>query len=122
VSKRTIQLLVDDLDGGQADETVTFALDGVTYTIDLNRKNAARLRTLLGRYVTAGTRVGRMAAGSRGGEAGTRGRGSRRGAAQVDRDQSRAIRDWAQSKGIDVAARGRISRDVVERYQAEAGR
>lgn len=43
-------LLVDDLDGGEADETVTFALDGKTYEIDLTTTNADKLRGLLEPY------------------------------------------------------------------------
>ena len=39
-------VLVDDLDGGKAAETVSFALDGVSYEIDLSAKNAAKLREL----------------------------------------------------------------------------
>ena len=47
-------VLVDDLDGGTADETVTFSLDGVSYEIDLTHDNAARLRDLLAPYVGHG--------------------------------------------------------------------
>ena len=37
-------ILVDDIDGGAADETVSFSLDGVSYEIDLSTKNAASFR------------------------------------------------------------------------------
>ena len=37
-------LLVDDIDGGEADETVSFSIDGTSYEIDLSKKNAAKLR------------------------------------------------------------------------------
>ena len=37
-------ILEDDLDGGPADETVRFGLDGGQYEIDLSNANAARLR------------------------------------------------------------------------------
>ena len=47
VAKRTVVVLEDDLDGGPADETVTFALDGVSYEIDLSSSNAGRLRESL---------------------------------------------------------------------------
>src|SRR5699024_1154779 len=43
--------LVDDLDGSPAQSTVTFALDGVTYEIDLNDRNAGQLRSLLDWYI-----------------------------------------------------------------------
>jgi hypothetical protein len=36
VSSRTIVLLEDDVDGGEAAKTVEFALDGTSYAIDLS--------------------------------------------------------------------------------------
>jgi hypothetical protein len=117
MAKRTIHMLVDDIDGGDADETVTFAVDGTQYEIDLSKKNAAKMRDLLAPYVAAGTKVGRASATA------VRGVAPRaRGSAAADRDQNRAIREWAQGKGIPVSDRGRIKQEVVERYQAEAGR
>ena len=50
-------LLVDDVDGGKADETVQFGLDGVSYEIDLSSKNAAKLRDALAGYVGEARRV-----------------------------------------------------------------
>jgi Mg-chelatase subunit ChlI len=43
--------LVDDIDGSPAAETVDFGLDGVRYTIDLSKDNAAQLRSTLRPYV-----------------------------------------------------------------------
>jgi hypothetical protein len=108
--------LIDDLDGTKAEETVTFALDGREYEIDLSKKNAAKLRTSLEPYLTAGQKLGRTpspraAARSRGGSS-----------ARSDREQNQAIREWAQRKGLDVSPRGRISRAIIEQYEAEAGR
>jgi hypothetical protein len=117
VAKRTIHVLVDDLDGGEADETVKFAIDGVQYEIDLSKKNAAKIREVLAPYVAVGTRVGRGGVLA-GGRAATRTRSTAGG----DRDQNRAIREWAQSKGIPVSDRGRIKQEIVDRYNAEAGR
>jgi hypothetical protein len=115
MAKRTVHLLVDDLDGGEADETITFGIDGVQYEIDLSTKNALKMREAIVRYTEAGTRLGRGAnAAVRHAVAG--------GSATVDRDQSRAIREWAHAQGIDVSNRGRIKRDIVDRYHAEAGR
>jgi Lsr2 len=116
MAKRTIHMLVDDIDGGDADETVTFAVDGSQYEIDLSKKNAARMRELLAPYVAAGTKVGR------GGVTVARAGAPRRGSAAADRDQNRAIREWAQAKGIPVSDRGRIKQEIVDRFQAEAGR
>ena len=118
MAKRTIHMLVDDLDGGDADETLTFALDGSQYQIDLSKKNAAKLRDALARYVAAGTKVGRIAATP----AVRRGEPARRGASAAEgRDQNRQIREWAQKKGIAVSDRGRIKQDIVNQFHAEVG-
>ena len=116
MAKRTVHMLIDDIDGGDADETIPFALDGVQYEIDLSKKNAAKMRDRLARYIDAGSRIGRSGAAARV----SSGRG--RGPVKVDRDQNRAIREWAQIKGLDVSDRGRIKQEIVDRYHAEAGR
>ena len=59
MAKQIIHKLVDDIDGGDADETVKFSLDGVQYEIDLSKKNAGKLRDLFAPYLEAGSRVGR---------------------------------------------------------------
>ena len=110
MAQRVNVVLVDDLDGDDAVETVTFALDGVDYEIDLNETNAEALRGTLARYVEAGRRVG----GRRG-----RGRKGQRVAAGGDSGPSAAdIRAWARSNGWDVPERGRVSADVREAYAA----
>src|SRR5215216_3877874 len=53
VARATIEKLIDDLNGGAAAETVSFALDGTAYEIDLSKKNAAGLRKALDRYISA---------------------------------------------------------------------
>jgi hypothetical protein len=116
VARETFTKLIDDLDGGEAHETVKFGLDGHFYEIDLSSKNANKLRNALAGYVENGTRVtGRSAAVGR---TATRGRGT----AVAERDQNKAIRSWAQRKGLEVAPRGRIKQDIVEQYHREAGR
>jgi len=117
VAKRTIHVLVDDLEGGDADETVKFGLDGVQYEIDLSKKNANKIRDLLKPYVQAGAKIARGGAVAGGRAVATRGRSG-----GGDRDQNRAIRDWAVGKGIKVSDRGRIKQEIVDRYNAEAGR
>jgi hypothetical protein len=114
VAKETITKLIDDLDGGEAHETVKFGLDGHSYEIDLSSKNANKLRNALAPYLEHGTRVS--------GRVGTFGAPRSRGGATGDREQNKAIRAWAQRKGIEVAPRGRIKSDVVEQYHREAGR
>jgi hypothetical protein len=119
VAKHQIIKLVDDLDGGEANETVKFGLDGREYEIDLSSKNATKFRNLLLPYVDKGSRVDARRAVTVGGRTATaRGRGN----AATEREQNRAIREWAQRKGIAVAPRGRIKQDIVEQYHREAGR
>jgi len=105
-------VLEDDLDGGAAAETVRFALDGSTYEIDLNSRNAKRLRDSLAGFVAAGRKVGRggIVAGGR-----------RRGSAS-DREQNKAIREWAKKAKKDVAERGRIPQEIINEYHAKVGR
>lgn len=101
-------LLVDDIDGGTADETVTFALDGISYEIDLTTDNAAKLRDAFGPWVGHARKVG--------------GRSSSRAVAsprsRSSRGDAQAIRDWAKAHGHKVSERGRISAEVKAAYEA----
>jgi len=117
VAKEVYTKLIDDLDGGEAHETVKFGLDGNSYEIDLSTKNANKLRNALSTYVEYGSRVS-----GRAGSSSPRGVGRARGGAVAEREQNKAIRAWALRKGLDVAARGRIRGDIVEQYHREAGR
>ena len=118
MAKETVTKLIDDLDGGEAHETVTFALDGHSYEIDLSNKNATKLRNALAPYLESAKRLAGRAGPSGGRAAGGRAKSTTVG----DREQNQAIRAWAQRKGLEVAPRGRIKQDVVEQYQREAGR
>ncbi len=115
MAKETVTRLIDDLDGGEAHETVTFGLDGQEYRIDLSTRNAKKLRTDLAAYVDKGTRVAGRATAIR---SAVRPRGS----AAADRQQNQAIREWAIRKGMPVAPRGRIKQEVVDMYHKTAGR
>jgi len=106
---------VDDLDGGVAHETVKFGLDGHTYEIDLSSKNAKKLRSELALFVEHGNRVTARAATP------TR-RGGRSAGGVAHPDQNRAIREWAQAKGYQIAPRGRIKQEIVEAFHETAGR
>ena len=112
MAKQVITVLTDDLDGTDADRTVEFGLDGVTYTIDLSGKNAGKLRKALEPYIAAGHRVGR-------GPAGGVGTPGRRIAAPSpsSRDQNQAVRAWAVRNGYEVSERGRIPTSVVEAFE-----
>lgn len=116
--QRTVVVLEDDLDGGEAVETVVFALDGGTYEIDLNENNAARMRDKLASYVGAARRAGRPVP-SRPTAAASRASSSRKAAAGSD--DSKAVRAWADANGVTVSARGRLSAAVLEQYRAAVG-
>lgn len=112
MTQKTIVELVDDLDGSRADETVTFALDGTVYEIDLKKAHADLIRNELAPYVSAGRKATGATAAGRGRAAAT----SRRRAQRDDR--ATEIRGWARAQGFQVSDRGRISREVVEAYEA----
>ena len=101
-------LLVDDLDGGTAVETVSFSLDGASYEIDLTAKNASKLRDAFAPYVGAARRSGGR----------TTRRATRKASAATGGGHTADVRAWARSKGIKVNERGRIAADVVAKYDA----
>lgn len=114
MAKKVTVTLVDDFDGEtEADETVEFGLDGVTYEIDLCAKNAEKLRNDLKKWVDAGRRVGGRRRGRPAGA--TRARGA------IDREQSAAIREWARRNGHNVSTRGRIPAEIIDAFHAAAG-
>ncbi len=95
--------LEDDLDGGPADETVRFIVDGTQYEIDLNNKNAKAFRKHLAPFVDHARKAGR---------------GQRRPRTSSHRQRSGDIRAWAKAQGIAVSDRGRIPASVVQQYEA----
>jgi hypothetical protein len=107
MARKVQVLLVDDLDGGEADETLSFSLDGATYEIDLSSVNAKKLRDSLQPFVDHAQKA---SAGRRRGATRTRGASSR--------ERSADIRAWAKQRGIKVNERGRIPASVVEQYEA----
>ncbi|MFG3698210.1 Lsr2 family protein [Micromonospora sp. NPDC047620] len=113
MARKVITVLTDDLDGGKADRTVEFSLDGVAYTIDVSDENAGVLRKALDPYISAGRRIGRGTVDV--------GRAPRRagapGGAGIDREQNRAIREWAAKNGYKISERGRIPVEVAEAYK-----
>jgi Spy/CpxP family protein refolding chaperone len=95
----------DDLDGSEGAQTVQFGIDGVAYEIDLAEKNRAKLDKAISPYLQAARRVNRRASRS----------GARFSAVRSDRA---AVRAWAKEQGLAVSERGRISADVMQRYEA----
>ena len=115
MARKVQVILSDDLDDSiSADETVSFALDGTTYEIDLSEKNANEMRDVLGKYVSAARKVS-----SRGTRASGAGRSrATGGGGRMDREQAGAIREWARKNGHEVSDRGRIPAAVVEAFEA----
>ena len=98
-------VLIDDIDQSDAEETVTFGLDGKEFAIDLNAKNARSLRDALAPYVAHARPVS--------------GRGSRRSTAKAAGGAAPSeIRAWARENGFDVPERGRVAAEVREAYAA----
>ncbi|AKT51176.1 histone-like nucleoid-structuring protein Lsr2 [Arsenicicoccus sp. oral taxon 190] len=103
MAQRIQVILEDDIDGGAAAETVSFALDGVSYEIDLSEDNAAKLRDDLASWVgharrSGGRRTtGRKPAASRGGNL-------------------NEVREWGRQNGFQVSDRGRVSAELQQAY------
>ncbi|MDT7704626.1 MAG: hypothetical protein QOG20_233 [Pseudonocardiales bacterium] len=101
--------LVDDLDGGKAAESIAFSIDGKSYEIDLSEKNAAELRDVFAPFIGGARRAGGGPAVS------TRRKAPARAARP--REETAAIRDWANANGHEVSTRGRIPSSVIEAYE-----
>jgi hypothetical protein len=103
MAQRVVVTLSDDLDGGEAEETVVFGLDGKAYEIDLSATNADKLRNALTPYLAAGRRRSRS------------GKIYQRTAIAPD---PAAVRAWARSHGMEVPPRGRIPKRVYEAFNS----
>ena len=109
MAQKVQTLLIDDLDGGQAEDTVRFGLDGAEYEIDLSAKHAEAMRKALEPYVSAARRASGSVArrpGRNGGRAATAG------------PDSTAVREWAKAQGIEVKDRGRVPAELVVKFKA----
>lgn len=112
MAKRTEITLIDDVDGNVAAETVTFALDGVSYEIDLSEENATKLRSAVGEWSTKARRGGHAQ------------RSDRRRTSKTDsslagrKGHLSAVRAWAKSNGHQVSERGRVSREIQRAYNS----
>ncbi|MEC4016462.1 histone-like nucleoid-structuring protein Lsr2 [Streptomyces sp. H27-D2] len=105
MAQRVVVTLSDDIDGGEATETVVFALDGKSYEIDLNPVNAKNLRVGLAPFLEVARKQSRS------------GKVYRRTSLAPD---PAAVRAWARSNGMEVPPRGRIPKRVYEAFNAAA--
>jgi hypothetical protein len=113
MAQKVQTLLIDDLDGGEAEATVRFGLDGAEYEIDLSAKNAKALRGALTRYVDAARRAP--------GSAARRPARAGRSIARASGTDPTAVREWAKSQGIEVKDRGRVPAELVVKFKAATG-
>lgn len=118
MASRTFVQLIDDVDGSEASETITFALDGTTYEIDLNGDHAEELRASIDKYATVGRRIGGKS--TRPARAAT----TNASAGKVVKSPATGgvdpgvIRAWAAEQGIKVGDKGRIKKEIVDQYHA----
>lgn len=115
MAKKVLVEYIDDIDKTTpAVETMHFSLDGAEYEIDVNEKNAARLRA----DVEEWTRSARRSGGRR--------HVSAPGAAATKSPKNPGfytlVREWARKEGIPVNNRGRLSDEVITAYNNRAGR
>jgi hypothetical protein len=104
MAQRVEILLVDDVDGSTADETVEFQLDGSKYEIDLSSANAADLRSTIGKWTVHARKVG--------------GRPARRTRRTSLGPSPQAMRIWAQTHGYQLSNRGRVPEAIQAAYRA----
>lgn len=108
--QRVQVILEDDISGGAATETVEFALDGVTYEIDLNDDNAAKLRDALAPWIAEARRSG--------GRRQTRRRTSGGAGGGAKAEELAKMREWGRENGFKVSSRGRVSQELQDAYAA----
>ena len=116
MAQKTIVTLVDDLTGEEAENisTVEFALDGVTYQLDLTDENSTKLHDTLSQYAKAGRKIGgQRRSGPRPGRA----MKSADRTAGYNRETLKSIREWAKKNGHNVSDRGRLSAEVLQAWQ-----
>jgi hypothetical protein len=118
MAQKVLVQFVDDLDGsvGEDVSTVSFALDGVSYEIDLREVNAAKLRDSLEDFVNSARRTGgRIKRGVTPAQAPST---PAKATETRSKEQTKAIREWARKNGHDLADRGRIPASVIEAFEA----
>lgn len=114
MAQRMTVTLTCDMETGDkpGTQTITFGLEGRTYEIDLCDKHAKQFRDTMATFTAAGRRVAARASST------TR----RSRTASGDRERTQAIRAWARKKGLKVSERGRLSADIVAKYEASGGK
>lgn len=105
MARRKAKTLKDNIDGSQAHETLIFAMDGISYEIDLSKANATELRNAFRRYIKAARRTGTT-------------QGKLHTPRKHGAETTAQVRAWAQQQGLPVMDHGSISLIVLEKYAA----
>ncbi|SDH18383.1 Lsr2 protein [Sinosporangium album] len=113
--RKIVETVTDDIDGSKAESTIKFGLDGQGYEIDVSPKNEQRLRKIFAPYLLNARAVVRRRTPSRR-RASTRSVPPAAAVPSIDSAAARRVREWARSQGLEVSARGRIPRNIVEQY------
>jgi hypothetical protein len=103
-------LFTDDIDGGEAEGTVRFAIDGTDYEIDLSAQHNEELRGIFNNYIAHARKAG-----------GTPRRSTGRNARKPSAIDTVAARAWARENGYDIKERGRVPAEVVTKYREATG-
>ncbi|MFC9553808.1 Lsr2 family protein [Rhodococcus sp. NPDC056960] len=112
MARKVVVELVDDIDGtvfGEDGESISYAVDGVEYVIDLKDEHARELREIFDYYIAYSTRVG--------GRNHRVDRSATSPAAKRPRGEATKIRAWAIEQGYELSARGRIPAEVEQAFR-----
>ena len=110
--KKTHVVLIDDIDGTPAKDTVTFTFQGVTYEIDLSEEHISEMSADFEKWISSSRRIGGRAV-----------RGSRV-ASSAPLSRAGEIRTWAQkteSRFPTVGASPPTSSRSLRRLTPEIG-
>ena len=113
MAQKVETIFIDDLDGSEASETVSFGLDGTAYEIDLKAANARVLRDALEPFVSHGRKAGKLSGSAR-----SNGKGRSKSASNGHGPDPATVREWAGANGITVNAKGRVPADVTAQFMA----
>jgi len=112
------EIFVDDVDGKEDEsvETRRFSIGRQGYTIDLSADNYEAFLKDMEKYTSVAVTESNAPAAPRSVRA------ARGTATTKAPSQAAEIRAWAASEGIAVAERGRIHKDVVDKYEYAMGK
>lgn len=109
MAKKEIIQIIDDIDGAVLDdyETIRWSVDGKSYEFDTSPEHADEFRKAIEPYLSVSRVISGRTAPVKRVTTGTR-----------SKEQTQAIRDWANKNGYTVSDRGRIPLHVIEAFEA----